>query len=244
MSDNEISDVESIVSDDEEEVQNQKTNFSLKKSFKNDDNEVDDEEDDEEDAEEENLDDEELFSDDMQEYDSENDESKNINGVDASIPFIQDESLNPTLIIPDEFDNDSDANSDDEDDEDTNYLEKFDSEVRDNYIVKNHPEDRLHNADEINALSKVKRNINNEIVDDLHKTIPLLTKYEKARILGIRAKQLNNGAKPYVKLERPIIDGMLIAINELQEKKLPFIIRRPIPNGSFEYWPLHELDVI
>tara|TARA_A100001015_G_C14961903_1_gene701289 strand:+ start:1373 stop:1486 length:114 start_codon:yes stop_codon:yes gene_type:complete len=37
---------------------------------------------------------------------------------------------------------------------------------------------------------------------------------------------------------------MLIAIKELQERKLPFIIRRPIPNGGFEYWPLNELEVV
>ena len=243
MSDNELSDVESIISEEEEQeiIPTKKKNFALKQSFKEQgEDDEDDDEDDEDDQEEQDDEDIEL-SDDEINNDSENEEINN----NSSLPFIQEENLNPTLVIPDQYDSDSDINSnDDDDDDDTNYLEKFDSELRDNYILQHHPEDNLHNVDEINALSKVKRNDNNDIVDELHRTIPLLSKYEKARILGIRAKQLNNGSKPYIKLDKPIIDGMLIAIKELQEKKLPFIIRRPIPNGSFEYWPLSELEVI
>ena len=46
------------------------------------------------------------------------------------------------------------------------------------------------NLDEIKDLLNVIRDKNNIIVDELHKTIPILTKYEKTRILGIRIKQL------------------------------------------------------
>ena len=31
---------------------------------------------------------------------------------------------------------------------------------------------------------------------------------------------------------------------ELQEKKLPFIIKRPISNNKFEYWKLEDLEII
>ena len=41
-----------------------------------------------------------------------------------------------------------------------------------------------------------------------------------------------------------IIDGFVIAKMELDEKKLPFIIRRPMPNGSSEYWKLSDLEII
>ena len=41
-----------------------------------------------------------------------------------------------------------------------------------------------------------------------------------------------------------IIDGYIIAELELKEKKIPFIIRRPIPNGSCEYWHLKDLEII
>jgi DNA-directed RNA polymerase I, II, and III subunit RPABC2 len=82
------------------------------------------------------------------------------------------------------------------------------------------------------------------IVDELHKTLPLLTKYERTRVLGQRAKQINDGAMPFVKVPEGVIDGYLIALKELEEKKIPFIIRRPLPNRGSEYWHLEDLQII
>ena len=72
----------------------------------------------------------------------------------------------------------------------------------------------------------------------------MLTKYEKTRVLGVRAKQINNGSAPFIELKENIIDGYLIAERELAEKKIPFIIRRPLPNRSSEYWRLEDLEII
>jgi DNA-directed RNA polymerase I, II, and III subunit RPABC2 len=96
---------------------------------------------------------------------------------------------------------------------------------------------------EIEELAKTTRDKNNIIIDNNHKTIPILTKYEKTRILGQRAKQINNGSKPYINIPEDIIDGYLIAEVELKEKKIPFIIRRPLPNGKFEYWKIKDLEI-
>lgn len=134
---------------------------------------------------------------------------------------------------------------DDEDDEyDEHYLQKFDSELTKNYINEFHPESLIHNADEISKMATVFRSSDNIIVDPFHKTIPILTKYEKARILGQRAKQIESGAKPFVKLPENVIDSYIIAELELKEKKIPFIIRRPIPGGGCEYWHLNDLENI
>lgn len=138
-------------------------------------------------------------------------------------------------------------NSDDEDDDDDDgelYLKKFDKEIKENYILNFHPECALQNYDEIFAMTKVVRDEHGIIVDDLHKTIPYLTKYEKARILGQRAKQINAGSMPFVKVPENVIDGYLIAELELQQKRIPFIIRRPLPNGGSEYWSLKDLENI
>ena len=116
--------------------------------------------------------------------------------------------------------------------------------MRKNYITMNHPESITQNYDEIYKLSKIVRNKNNIIVDSAHRTLPMLTKYEKARILGVRAKQINNGAVPFIELKENIIDGYLIAERELAEKKIPFIIRRPLPNRGSEYWRLEDLEII
>ena len=71
-----------------------------------------------------------------------------------------------------------------------------------------------------------------------------MTKYERARILGQRAKQIESGAKPLVKVPDNIVDGHIIADLELQQKRSPFIIRRPIPGGAFEYWNIRDLEMI
>ena len=136
---------------------------------------------------------------------------------------------------------------DEEDDEDHTgevYLQKFDKEINDNYLVNFHPESAIHNYDEILAMTKVVRDKNGIIMDELHRTIPYLTKYEKARILGQRAKQINSGATVFVKVPEKVIDGYLIAELELQEKRVPFIIRRPMPNGGSEYWSIKDLENI
>jgi hypothetical protein len=68
-----------------------------------------------------------------------------------------------------------------------------------------HLECVLHNYDEIAALTNVVRDKN------------------------------NSGATPFVKVPENVIDGYLIAELELTEKRIPFIIRRPLPNGGSEY---------
>ena len=136
-----------------------------------------------------------------------------------------------------------DENDDDDDDED--YLQKFDRDIKKNYIVDYHPECMIHNYEEISALTKVVRDKDNIIVDPLHRTIPYLTKYERARVLGQRAKQINLGARPFVKVPENIIDGNLVAEMELVQKRIPFILRRPLPgNSGSEYWNLKDLEII
>lgn len=132
----------------------------------------------------------------------------------------------------------------DEDEDYESNLKKFDKELREDYLVNFHPESLIQNYDEIYNLARVVRNANGVIVDTLHKTLPIMTKYEKTRILGQRAKQINDGAVPFIKVQEGVIDGYLIALKELEEKKIPFIIRRPLPNRGSEYWYVEDLEII
>lgn len=143
----------------------------------------------------------------------------------------------------DEGDNSDDENIDDDDDDESK-LKKFDKDVREDYLVNFHPESLIQNYDEIYNLARVVRDANGVIVDSLHRTLPMMTKYEKTRILGQRAKQINDGATPFVKIPENVIDGYLIAIKELEEKKIPFIIRRPLPNRGSEYWMVEDLEIV
>lgn len=72
-------------------------------------------------------------------------------------------------------------------------------------------------------------------------TRPKMTQYEKALVLGKRATQISSGAKPNitVKVGMTVIE---IATEELRQKKVPFIIKRPI-GSKFEYWKLKDLIV-
>lgn len=138
------------------------------------------------------------------------------------------------------------ADEEDDDDDPTGevYLQKFDNEINNNYLLNFHPESAVHNYDEILVMTRVTRDKTGIIIDPLHKTIPYLTKYEKARVLGQRAKQINSGASVFVKVPEKVIDGYLIAELELIEKRIPFIIRRPLPNGGSEYWSIRDLENI
>jgi DNA-directed RNA polymerase I, II, and III subunit RPABC2 len=134
--------------------------------------------------------------------------------------------------------------SDDESEDGEDYLYKLDENVKTNFISKHHPEVSIHNFDEVRKLSVVVRNVKGIIVDPLHRTNPIMSKYEYTRVLGQRAKQIEGGSKPFVEVEPNIIDSYIIAENELRERKIPFIIRRPIPNGGFEYWNINDLEIL
>ena len=134
--------------------------------------------------------------------------------------------------------------TDSEEEDERLFTKNFDSELRDNFIVNFHPESIVHNYDEINVLSTVTRNKKGIIIDEFHKTSPFLTKYEKTKIIGQRARQINIGAKPFIKVDKNVIDGILIAQSELEKKKIPFIIRRPLPHGGSEYWKLQDLEIL
>jgi len=137
-----------------------------------------------------------------------------------------------------------DDEEENESEEEADYLQKFDKDLRENFIEKYHPESKNHNFEEVKNLARVVRDDAGVINDSLHKTLPFLTKYEMTRILGQRAKQLNSGAASFVKIPPNIIEGYEIAKMELEEKKIPFIIKRPLPDGTCEYWNVADLEIL
>lgn len=270
MSDYEES-VESVGDDDEEELNDSvfiasKKPLITKKTIVptiDNYNEGDDDEDEDIDSDE---DDEDVVDDDEQDYDTlPNDGLKKGGAKETGDESDFDEELDVEDIDPEntnikkmtngtinkkstaaEADASMDEDSDEDEDENynENYLQKFDSEIAKNYVNEYHPECYHHNYDEISKSSIVLRNEHNIIIDPLHKTIPYLTKYEKARVLGQRAKQIEYGSKPYVQVPENVIEPHIIAELELKNKKLPFIIKRPLPNGTCEYWKLSDLEMI
>ena len=230
------SDVENMVSDDDEN-ENPKPKTSVKKIVIGDDEDEDDDEDDDViDDDDENDDEKYRFpsstaSDVRDKINDDEDEKQ------ANTKKIREELLNQGMY-PDEDDEDED------DDYDENYLQKIDDVLKKNIIEEHHPEMISHNYEEVEALCRVVRDEDGVIMDPLHKTMPFITKYEKAKLLGERAKQINAGAQPTVVVDENTIDGYLIALKEYENKSIPMIIRRPLPSGGCEYWRLTDLELI
>ena len=62
---------------------------------------------------------------------------------------------------------------------------------------------------------------------------PRITKYELARVIAARAKQLAMGAQPLINpQELGTYDPIDIAIEEVRRGLIPFIIVRTLPNGK------------
>tara|TARA_B100001029_G_C14999177_1_gene416943 strand:+ start:286 stop:780 length:495 start_codon:yes stop_codon:yes gene_type:complete len=138
----------------------------------------------------------------------------------------------------------TDDDSDSSDDEFDNDFKKFEQDMSKDVLINYHPETSHISHKQMLILCKIVRNKNGKIIDPLHKTIPYLTRYEKAKIIGVRAKQLNNGADAFIDVPNNMINGLTIAEEELKQKKIPFIIRRPIPNGASEYWKVKDLEML
>jgi DNA-directed RNA polymerase I, II, and III subunit RPABC2 len=149
-------------------------------------------------------------------------------------------------------DGDGDGDGDDDIDEDVyedeEEFKKLKARSDYDYIQEFHPECIAINNDEVRSMLNVIKDDRGNIVDKLHTTIPILTKYEKTRILGLRVVQLNNNSPPLISIPNDslskIIENDIIANMELNSKKLPFIIARPMPNGGFEYWRLSDLQIL
>lgn len=76
--------------------------------------------------------------------------------------------------------------------------------------------------------------------DPRRSTTHYMTKYERARILGTRALQLSMNAPPLIDIKEEV-DPLRIASLELGENRIPIIIRRYLPDGSYEDWAASEL---
>lgn len=72
---------------------------------------------------------------------------------------------------------------------------------------------------------------------------PFLNQFEKTKVLSFRASQLAQGSRPYIEIPDNVTDVYTIAKLELAARKLPFILKRPLPDGDYEYWKLSELMI-
>jgi len=82
-----------------------------------------------------------------------------------------------------------------------------------------------------------------EIISKDNKIItgpPMLTRFEKARIMGARALQLSLGAPPFISVPKDTSTSLEIAMEELNERLIPIVIRRVLPNGDYQNIPINH----
>ena len=73
----------------------------------------------------------------------------------------------------------------------------------------------------------------------------VLSRYEKTKIIGMRLEQIARGAKPLVDLTNKKITNIReIVLLELEQRKIPFMIARTLPNGTQEYWKLEDMIIV
>jgi DNA-directed RNA polymerase subunit K/omega len=191
-----------------------------------------------EDGDVEDIEDDEEFDDEEAEDGDEEDEDEEQTGATNSKKKVVAATKRTKKVVVQEPEVDYGIDSDEDDDIE---LEKFDNDTREEYLLNYHPESSAIDFDEVRALCTIVRDEDGDIVDPFHTTIPFMTKYEKARILGLRAKQLNSNIRPSIEVPEYVIDSYRIAELELEKKSVPFIIRRPLPDGRSEYWRVSDL---
>ena len=74
-------------------------------------------------------------------------------------------------------------------------------------------------------------------------TQPIMTKYEYTLCLGIRAEQIARGSEPLIKLSADLNTPVLIAKEEIKQRKCPLIIEKKYGNNK-EYWKLEDLTLL
>lgn len=165
----------------------------------------------------------------------ENSEQQNkYGGMDDDLPYEEQDKINA--------ENDVDVNNSIEGESD-NLIKQTDTQVRPELkkLYSQHPECIIDYIETV--LPKIQVT-SIPINDPNHRTYPFITLYEKTRVIGLRANQLSQGAKTFIDVPKHVTDVREIARIELEQKRLPYIIKRPLPNGQYEYWRLSDLMMI
>lgn len=136
----------------------------------------------------------------------------------------------PTLKMGDEYDNDNDFEEDYQEADEPEELEGMNDEEADG---DQENVEILPSGEGTGEGQKSTKRV----------TTPYMTKYERARVLGTRALQIAMCAPVMVELEGET-DPLQIAMKELKQRKIPIIVRRYMPDGSYEDWGIDEMIIV
>jgi DNA-directed RNA polymerase subunit K/omega len=94
-----------------------------------------------------------------------------------------------------------------------------------------------------------------EHLNDAKISKPIMTIYEFDKIIALRTQQIASGAPLFVDVEegksvgnnlhiKSNMELRQIALRELIEGRLPFMVERKLPNNKKEYYRLKDLDLV
>jgi len=195
----------------------------------------------EEDSEEDNSDDEQIDTDDEGAENKNNEDIEDIEDVDGNEPKNNmEESEEETS---EETEDDYKSNAIDETiKSDTDIVKHHNTCI---YKIKNKSDSKILFDEQLDTIFEddIITQTKQIVPPDERITKPILTKYERVRLLSERRKQLILGAKPMIKISDRISEKEIASL-ELKSKVIPFIIVRTLPNGNMEHWKLEELEIV
>jgi DNA-directed RNA polymerase I, II, and III subunit RPABC2 len=141
----------------------------------------------------------------------------------------------------DEIEEYSDVEEYEDEEEPVREFENDEEKIDDDNIIIPEKEDEIIIDLENDEQEEKKEKKLQKVDKDKRTTLPYLTKFEKARLIGTRAIQISMGAKTCVSFDK--FDPIEIATKELYTKNIPLIIRRHLPNNKYEDWSISELMI-
>jgi len=112
------------------------------------------------------------------------------------------------------------------------------------FLNTHHPECRVDYREDVLQKLALESYPPDSGSDKKHRSVPYLTLFEKTKIIGFRANQIAQGARALIHVPAHVTDVIEIAKLELEQKRLPYILKRPMPDGTFEYIRLLDLLII
>jgi len=75
----------------------------------------------------------------------------------------------------------------------------------------------------------------------------IMTRFEFNTIISLRTSHISLGAMPFIEMKddniKSNMDLRKIALEELKQNKIPYIIKRPLPNNKYEYVRVKDLNL-
>ena len=103
-----------------------------------------------------------------------------------------------------------------------------------------------YKANVIDDVLKVMEHLNDDKISK-----PIMTIYEFDKIIALTTQQIASGAPLFIDTSLSGIENIKsnmelrqIALKELIEGRLPFIVERKLPNNKKEYYRVKELDLV